>query len=346
MRIARALSRMNWKSWAATCGAVAILCCSSAQAERNVDMALRQAAGKGDLPAIRSLLVQGANPTQSDALLAAIENEQRRAMDYLLSHGADPNAWTRGRDNLPAGAEGSPVFVAAKLGNKVFLKDLLRHGARLDAASTAKQTLGDTPLIIAARRGQVRALSLLIDCGADVNYKNVNGRTALLEATFSGPTEVELVKLLVSHGADPDIKDAQGRSARGTSFNYGSPEARQVIEKAKPLGPFQRPDELERIRAVLMYKAGCDLSSADYEDRTRAAYESWRTPRAAALAIIESQSDFQRQRALTVQSLAQALAIPHETPELRPEMDEYHALCDTQLIKEFNDAITGQPLSR
>jgi hypothetical protein len=45
-----------------------------------------------------------------------------------------------------------------------------------------------------------------------------------------------------------------GISAMATSYWSGSPKARQAIEKAKPVGLLEWPEELDRIRAILLYR--------------------------------------------------------------------------------------------
>src|ERR1700679_1825787 len=123
--------------------AVLVLWGGSARAEPRVDTALRKVVEQGDTVAIGGLLAQGADVDRSDALLAAILAGQRRSIDFLLDRGADPNAWARGRVRLPRGAEGSPVFAAAKQGDRQLIKQLKAHGANLDAASAQRSTQGE-----------------------------------------------------------------------------------------------------------------------------------------------------------------------------------------------------------
>jgi ankyrin repeat protein len=71
-------------------------------------------------------------------------------------------------------------------------------------AQNSKQELNDQ-MWEAARRGDVAAVTAMLDKGADVNAKFRYGATALFKAAERGNTEV--VKLLLARGADPTIKD-------------------------------------------------------------------------------------------------------------------------------------------
>lgn len=71
-------------------------------------------------------------------------------------------------------------------------------------AQNSKQELNDQ-FWEAARRGDVPAVTALLDKGADVNAKFRYGTTALFKAAERGHTDV--VKLLLARGADASIKD-------------------------------------------------------------------------------------------------------------------------------------------
>ena len=52
---------------------------------------------------------------------------------------------------------------------------------------------------------------LLIDAGADLNFRNSEGSTALISAAFFGRREI--VQLLLNAGADKTIKNKYGSTA-------------------------------------------------------------------------------------------------------------------------------------
>ncbi|WP_457625261.1 ankyrin repeat domain-containing protein [Persephonella sp.] len=65
-------------------------------------------------------------------------------------------------------------------------------------------------LIVAAQLGDIDRVRLAIAKGADVNYQDEKGGTALHWAVFYGHKEI--VKLLLMQGADPYLKDKNGIS--------------------------------------------------------------------------------------------------------------------------------------
>lgn len=77
-------------------------------------------------------------------------------------------------------------------------------GSTLVFGQTPKQSLNDQ-LYEAVRRGDLAAVTSLLDQGADVNAKFRYGTTALFKAAERGHTEI--VKLLLARGADMTVKD-------------------------------------------------------------------------------------------------------------------------------------------
>ncbi|MGB6308350.1 MAG: ankyrin repeat domain-containing protein [Steroidobacteraceae bacterium] len=327
-------------------GAAALLLLwgGAAHAELRVDAALRKAAEQGDTATIESLMAQGANADRADALLAAILAGQRHSIDFLLDRGADPNAWARGRLRLPRGAEGSPVFAAAKQGDPQLIRDLKRHGANLDAASVERGMQGDTPLLYAVRSRELSAARLLIEAGADVKHRNEDGTTALIEAArLGGPDALDFVKLLLSRGADPDAKDNKGVSARDVAHEFGAPQLLALIDENAPAGAYSYPDDKIRISVVLSYKAACDQSTPGYAVRMSAAYAKWSAPRADAIQRIEADPEFQRQKAEMLRQASQLTVVtgdPQQDADRREQAENFRALCETHLPNELLGVVT------
>jgi len=324
--------------------AMLVFCGGAARAELRVDAALRKAAEQGDITTIKSLLAQGADADRSDALLAAILAGQRRSIDYLLDRGADPNAWARGRDRLPPGAEGSPVFAAAKQGDRQLIRLLKRHGANLDAASAERGMAGDTPLLYAVRYRELSAARLLIEAGADVKHRDDSGTTALIEAArLGGPEALDFVKLLLARGADPDARDNKGTSARDVAHEFGAPQVLALIDKRAPAGAYSYPEDKLRISMMLVYKAACDQSTPGYALRMSANYAKWSAPRAAAIERIEADPAFQRQKAemvLQASQLTVTTGDPQQDADRREQVANFRALCETHLPNEFLGVVT------
>ncbi len=71
-----------------------------------------------------------------------------------------------------------------------------------------RSRVGDTPLHIAAIRGDTRAICLLLGLGADINAAGERGYTALHYAVEQKHPEV--VSLLLEHGADSSLRSEFG----------------------------------------------------------------------------------------------------------------------------------------
>jgi hypothetical protein len=70
-----------------------------------------------------------------------------------------------------------------------------------------------TPLMRAARKGEVDSVKRLLAEGADVNAKDWTGKTALLHACVYARTSPQVVALLLAAGADPNTADRAGVTA-------------------------------------------------------------------------------------------------------------------------------------
>jgi ankyrin repeat protein len=141
-------------------------------------------------------------------------------VEVLLAHGANPNAALRtpllarqhnfGDAALGAGA--TPVMRAAKNGDVEMMRVLIEHGA--DA--TRVMPSGMTALLFAATPGRrksaqdaLAAAKLCVEHGADVNGADGAGQTALHLAVG---TSDDLVRYLAGRGAKLDAKDQFGRT--------------------------------------------------------------------------------------------------------------------------------------
>jgi hypothetical protein len=88
---------------------------------------------------------------------------------------------------------------AAGNGEKTVLARLLAEGVEVDC----RNGVGQTPLMLAAVRGEAGAVRLLLEHGADPTAReSEHGRTALFYAD-----NLDCLKLLLHHGSDPDMRD-------------------------------------------------------------------------------------------------------------------------------------------
>ncbi|MEI1278035.1 ankyrin repeat domain-containing protein [Leptospira venezuelensis] len=89
------------------------------------------------------------------------------------------------------------------------LQNCLRAGYSVDTRDPFTRNF--TPLMIAAREGEVEIAEFLIRNGADINAKTRDGHTALMMAVYN--RNLDIVKLLLKNGANIHIKSKQGHTA-------------------------------------------------------------------------------------------------------------------------------------
>jgi uncharacterized protein len=105
-----------------------------------------------------------------------------------------------------------PLGLASFFGHEPAVRVLLKHGARVDTASSNGMHV--MPLHSAAAARSVPIARLLLEHGAPVNARqggSGSGFTPLMEAAFNG--QVDMVQILLDHGADPQLRDEEGRTA-------------------------------------------------------------------------------------------------------------------------------------
>ena len=176
--------------------------------------------GSGAL--VERLLDAGANPNAAlssgeTVLMSAARAGNADAVGLLLAHSADVNATegSRGQTALMWAVAQQHADVA---------RMLIEHGADVHARSDVWHQLentagntnpsgdfemahgGTTPLLFAARQGDVESARVLLAGGANVNDTAAAGTSALVVAVHSG--HGALATYLLDEGADPNAADA------------------------------------------------------------------------------------------------------------------------------------------
>ncbi len=187
-----------------------------------------------DLAKTQLLIDHGANVNavsddfRTPLMIAARRPGGTAVVKLLLDHGADPNP------NKRPDTASSPLLDAVTAGDFATMALLLQRGAeiRSDAQAILTQAmyapciqcvdllatkitskdvytgaLEDTAIF-----GNVHAIQLMLDHGADVKGYDVFGRTALMYAAASDLLPLDAVKLLVASGADVNAHSKHTKS--------------------------------------------------------------------------------------------------------------------------------------
>jgi len=135
------------------------------------------------------------------------------------------------------------IWTAAATGNIEAINQHVSVGTDLNARQPAG---GSTPLHVAAISGQTEAAGVLIEKGANVNIKNVEGTTALHMAAFFGHTEI--VKLLLDKGADVNARNLRSETPLDTVAAPWSPELGEIYKYVA--GALQIEVDLGKVKAA------------------------------------------------------------------------------------------------
>jgi ankyrin repeat protein len=217
--------------------------------------ALLFAARQGCVECTRILLDAGAdvNTTDPDGIsgvLLAIINGHYDAAALLLDRGVDPNlADKTGRtalfsavdfNTMPQSNRPSPKVVDNEVSSLELVHKLLAKGAnpnaqlktqqpyrvKLDRGDDTMLTTGATPLLRAAKAGDIEAMRALLEKGADARLATRNGINPLMAAAGLGskeedttgrhktePEAIEAIKLCLDAGVDVNATDSRGQTA-------------------------------------------------------------------------------------------------------------------------------------
>ena len=116
----------------------------------------------------------------------------------------------------------SPLMLAALKGELVLATQMVKKGADVNKT-------GWTPLHYAASNGHVPVIQLLLENHAYIDAESPNGTTPLMMASMYGSPEA--VKLLLDEGADPTLKNQQGLTALDFASRAKRPDAIELLSR-------------------------------------------------------------------------------------------------------------------
>lgn len=132
-------------------------------------------------------------------------------------------------------------IAAAKEGRTDAVISLLdKYGGHI---VNAKDDYGRTALHKASLYGRKDTVKALLDSGADVNAKDIDGETPLYKAVWNGGA-VDVVELLLNYGADIDAKSRNGMTALMWASQLGRDRVVEVIRQWAEKHKYKLVDEI------------------------------------------------------------------------------------------------------
>ena len=225
-------------------GAVKALLKAGADVNETIE---RPAAGK------KSSQGRGAPAVGTSVLHLAVGNAHYELAAFLLDTGADPNAAGPGYTVLhsitnvrkPGGGDNDPPpDGSGNMTSLELVRKLVKQGANVNARMTRKvnfgltslNTMGATPLFLAAKTADAQLMRELAKLGADPLLTNADGSTPLMAAAGLGtrsPGEdagtdsevVEALQVALDLGVPLDAVDQNGETAMHGAAYKNSPAA-------------------------------------------------------------------------------------------------------------------------
>ncbi|OGF64548.1 MAG: hypothetical protein A2Y62_06930 [Candidatus Fischerbacteria bacterium RBG_13_37_8] len=202
-----------------------------AQGDRSVEVI--DAIKRGSVADLKKLAAEGVEMNVADEqgvtyLILAVRMGNKEIVKVLVDAGADVNAkdmlgytalgWAVDNNVLDivkiligagASAQGkggnsqqSAILSAACNGRVSLFRDLLNTGVDLSKAGDAR---GFTPIVCAARNGNLEIVNMIIEKKAEIDIRNMDGRAALAESS-----KPEITRALLKAGANIELKDYTG----------------------------------------------------------------------------------------------------------------------------------------
>jgi ankyrin repeat protein len=240
----------------------------------------------GNVEAVKTLLAHGADVNAKEkteaqtALMWAVAERHPDVVHVLIEHGADVEARSRTFGQLIVRDEnGSRLVCPPPAGVK----------APCINAETVEKG-GSTPLLFAARSGDVESAKLLIAAGANVNEQAPDGDSALVIAAYSGNgkfaefllnkdanpgadqggysalhvallrDDPDLVRSLLAHGANPNTRITKGTPHMRSSQQFVLPE---YLVGATPFFLAAKYADPEMMRELVAAGANPSISTQD-----------------------------------------------------------------------------------
>jgi hypothetical protein len=192
------------------------ICCASKAANAKVPASLRTAS----VLLARGYDMNGAAFTEGTWRATPVwytvsRGENLALTEFLLKRGADPN---------------HSLWAASFRNDRAAIRLLVGHGARLE--DVVEDT---TPFLGAVKWSKFGPAEELLEAGADPNYRDKQGMTAL-HYMLKKASDKKHIAMVVRHAARGDIKDKAGKTAIDILRRKKDPALRQFAEELAAAG--------------------------------------------------------------------------------------------------------------
>ncbi|MFC1659152.1 ankyrin repeat domain-containing protein [Pseudomonadota bacterium] len=188
------------------------------------DESLISAARRGDLTAVRRILVLDVNYSDEHgwtALMYAVKGGHDEVVKYLMRRGAhfdqpDSSGWT-------------PLMRAAREGHNEIVQIFIAATGKTDVNYSDEH--GWTALLRASQKRHTEVIETLIEAGAEVDQANQRGETALMFAAQK--RDIRTVRVLIKAKATVDQVDGHGRTALMFAAQEGDMDSVKALVEAR-----------------------------------------------------------------------------------------------------------------
>ena len=155
----------------------------------------------------------------------AVTEDRPTLLEMLLLIGLDPDIYVKEHDEEDN--DSTLLHYAASYGFERCVNVLLAYNVNVD--EVCKYYSGRTAMQLAVRQGYIEIANILIDFGADINFKDgLRGETALHIAAFNGYSEI--LHLLLQRGAEVNVvATGSGLTALMHACEYGNDDMVKLL---------------------------------------------------------------------------------------------------------------------
>jgi len=170
-----------------------------------MNFAMNYSSGENTLKVCQLLLSYNIRPNALDLFTAIDRNRQNNAIQFLLQNGAVPN--------------GEILLLTMEKQRFDLAKQFIEAGVDVNYRYPLSRNYADgmTPLLYASKWGNFEIIKLLVEKGANINIKAVNGDTALSIARKNNNEEI--CNYLTEHGATEIVNNNMPLQNSGIADN-------------------------------------------------------------------------------------------------------------------------------